>query len=318
MQAGQHKLRILFMGSDAIACPTLERLRARADYEIVAVVTQPDRPGGRRLRTRACAVKDHALKAGLAVFDPEKVGAANSVEHMARLAPDLLVVVAYGQYISSKVLAVPRLAAINLHPSLLPKYRGASPIQMAVADGESVTGVTILHVSREMDGGDIILQREVPIHDEDTSLTLQARLAEAGAEAMIEAIDALAAGTAARMPQDEARATYVGRLNKEDGYLDWSRSAHTLRNRIRGFQPWPGCSCVDPHDPEARLKIHEARVEAGRGEPGTVLDCGRDGPLVATGDGALRLLRVQPPGKKPMDGGAYLHGYRLQVGDRLG
>lgn len=317
MNTDVQKLRILFMGSDEIACPTLERLMARPDLEVVAVVTQPDRPRGRRLRTRACFVKERAVEAGLTVLDPEKVGAEAAVEEIAALQPDLIVVVAYGQYISAKVLAIPRLAAINLHPSLLPKYRGAAPIQMAVAEGETETGVTILHVSKEMDAGDIILQEKVPIDDEDTSVTLQVRLARRGAEVMLEAIDGLAAGMASRTPQNEAETVYVSKLSKEDGYLDWSVSAETLRNRVRGFQPWPGCSCVDPCDPSVRLKVIEVRVEDGVGEPGTVLECGKAGPLVAAGAKALRLLTVQPPGKKAMDGGAYLRGYRLKAGDRL-
>lgn len=317
MSAGQNKLRILFMGSDEIACPTLERLTGRADLDVVAVVTQPDRPCGRRLQTRACLVKERAVEAGLNVLSPEKVGTDASVHEIAEFAPDVIVVVAYGQYIKQDILSLPRLGAINLHPSLLPKYRGAAPIQMAVADGQKVTGVTILHVSKEMDAGDMILQEEVEIGEDDTSVTLQIRLAEAGGDLMLEAIDALAAGTAPRIPQDEARATYVGRLTKADGYLDWSMAAETLRNRVRGFQPWPGCSFVDPADASARVKVWEARVEAGDGEPGAVLETGKAGPLVATGENSLRLVRVQPPGKKAMDGGAYLRGYRVKVGDRL-
>lgn len=308
-------MRIVFLGSAAIGFQTLENLLASSQDELVGVVTQPDRPAGRKLNPVPCPVKTFALERGLSVFSPEKVGSEESFQTLEKLNADLFVVVAYGQYIPQSVLALPPCGAINLHPSLLPKYRGSSPIQWALANGDSMTGVTILYVSEKMDSGEILCQREVPIGSEDNALTMEPILAQAGADLLMEAVEQIRSGTVAARPQDDAAATEVRKLTKEDGRLDWTLPAQILNNRIRAFIVWPGCFCQAG---SARLKVFRARVEAGSGSPGELLDISGDGPLVATGEGALRLLEVQPEGKRAMDGASYLRGYPLQLGDSLG
>lgn len=313
-------MRTVFFGSAPIAFPLLDALLESPLDEVACVVTQPDRPVGRRLKLTPCPVKEIALEKGLPVFSPEKIGDEESIRTLKAQEADLFVVVAYGQYIPPPVLDIPPKGAINLHPSLLPKYRGSSPIQWALANGDEVTGATILYVSRKMDAGDIILQQKLPIHPEDNAVTLEQRLSKAGAELLTEAVDRIRAGTVQAVPQDDAAATEVRKLVKEDGRLDWTLRAHTLNNRIRAFVAWPGCFCEAPSrsGEMQRIKILRARVEEGRGAPGEVLDASGDGPLIATGEKALRLLDIQPAGKKAMDGAAYLRGHPLTPGSFLG
>ena len=314
---GTESMRILFMGSGEIARPTLERLLDSDAHEVVAVVTQPDRPRGRKLLVAACPVKAFAQAQGVPVWTPEKVGEDAVVDAIVALAPDLIVVAAYGQYIKPAILDIPPFEAVNLHPSLLPKYRGAAPIRMAIANGEKTTGVTTLYVASEMDAGDTILQESTAIGPDDTAESLAPRLAEIGARLMVKTVDLMQEGRAPRIPQDHAAATYVHKLTKEDGRIDWSLPAETIRNRVRGFTPWPGCFCPTAPGSKKSLKIRSVRVEAGTGPPGSVLAVGGDGPLLATGEHALRLLEVQPEGKRPMTGAAFLQGHPLQPGDRF-
>jgi methionyl-tRNA formyltransferase len=312
-------MRIVFFGSAPIGFPLLDALLASEADDMVGVVTQPDRPVGRKQKLTPCAVKAYASEKSLNILSPEKVGHPDSLEALRALNADLFVVIAYGQYIPPSILELPNLGSINLHPSLLPKYRGSSPIQWALANGDQMTGVTILYVSDKMDSGDIILQREIPIRPQDNAETLEPILATAGAELLMEAIEQIRAGTVKAQPQDDAAATEVRKLVKEDGRIDWALSAEELRNRVRAFIQWPGCFCEAPcRTGMQRVKLQDVQVELGAGTPGEVLDVGPDGPLIATGKGALRLLRLQPAGKNAMDGGAYLRGYPLQPGDRLG
>jgi methionyl-tRNA formyltransferase len=306
-------MRVVFFGSATIGFPLLEALLASSQDEVVMVVTQPDRPAGRKQQLTPCPVKSFAQERGLPELSPEKV--KDCLPELIALNADLFVVVAYGQYIPQSVLALPKHGAINLHPSLLPKYRGSSPIQWALANGDTVTGVTILYVSEKMDAGDIILQRNVPIGVNDTSATLEPILAAAGAELLMEAVEQIRNGNVFRHPQDDAYASEVRKLTKEDGRLDWTLSAETLRNRIRGFTPWPGCFCELSDG--SRLKILKAVVEARIGVPGEILGVDGAGPLVAAGEGALRLIEVQPSGKCVMDGASYLRGYPMLQGVRL-
>lgn len=312
-------MRVVFFGSASIGFPLLDALLASSADEVVAVITQPDRPVGRKLKLTACPVKEHAQEKGLSVLSPEKVGSAESIEALSALNVDLFVVVAYGQYIPPAVLALPKHGSINLHPSLLPKYRGSSPIQWALANGDSMTGSTILYVSEKMDSGDIILQRDVPIRPEDNAATLEPVLAQVGAELLLEAMEQIRSGTVQAQPQDDAAATEVRKLVKEDGRLDWNLPAVVLNNRIRAFISWPGCFCEVPvRNATQRLKVLAARVESGSGAPGEILSVAGEGLLVATAEGALRLLQVQPEGKKAMDAPAYLRGYPLEMGSCLG
>ncbi len=297
-------MRIVFMGSAEFACPAVHAL-LESRHALAGCVTQPDRPRGRHLKLAPCPVKALAEARGISVLSPERIAEASALELLEAWQPEVIVVAAYGQYIPARLLALPRVACINIHPSLLPRYRGAAPIQWAVANGETVTGVSILHVSPKMDAGDIILQEPYPVGEEDTAGSLEPKLAEFGADLMMKAIDQLEAGTAARRPQDEGSVTWARKLEKEDGRLDWRKSAAVLRNEIRGFQPWPGSYTLVQNK---RLKILFARVEAQGGEPGTVLEARGDGLLVACGQGALRLVEVQPEGRPPMPGRAYVNG----------
>ena len=306
-------MRIIFMGSAEFACPAVEALRL-SGHDLVACVTQPDRPKGRHLKLSPCPVKALAEARGIPVQTPERIAEPSALASVEALHADIIVVAAYGQYLPSRLLAMPRVACINIHPSLLPKYRGAAPIQWAVASGDTMTGVTILHVSKQMDAGDLIVQERYPIGDEDTAGSLEPKLAEFGAELLLRAIAQLEQGTAARVAQEEGQVTWARKLDKEDGRLDWSLPAETLRHHIRGFQPWPGAFTMIGN---TRLKILVARVEPGSGEPGCVLEVGGEGPLVACGAQALRLLEVQPEGRPAMPGRAYVNGCPLVPGQLL-
>lgn len=306
-------MRIVFFGSASIGFPVLEAMIASPLDEVVAVVTQPDRPAGRKQQLTPCPVKTFAQERNIRILSPEKV--KDDLAELAALQADLFVVVAYGQYIPSSILALPVHGAINLHPSLLPKYRGSSPIQWALAYGDTVTGVTILYVSEKMDAGDILLQRTVAIDPEDTAATLEPVLAEAGAQLLMEAVHQIRNGKVVRTPQNDAEAVDVCKLAKEDGRLNWSLPAFELRNRIRGFTPWPGCYCELPDG--QRLKVLKAAVEDRSGVPGEILEASGTGPLIATGQGSLRLLTVQPAGKCSMDGAAYLRGNPIAAGQRI-
>ncbi|MFH0953458.1 MAG: methionyl-tRNA formyltransferase [Verrucomicrobiota bacterium] len=311
-------MRVLFMGSGPLACPALRVLLERSADLVVAVVTQPDRPSGRHQRVQPCPVRKFVENRNVPVLAPEDVNDPAVVRQLKAFEPEVLVVADFGQFLKPGVLALPSKTSINIHPSLLPKYRGAAPIQWAIANGEVETGVTILHVTEKMDAGDIILQEKAPIRDQDTATSLEPLLAELGATLLVRALDEIRAGGAPRLPQDESKVTFAPKLEKEDGRINWSQPAETIRNRIRGFQPWPGCFCKVPTQVRPYLKVLQARVEEGKGKRGTVLECGEEGPLVACGQKALRLLLVQPEGKKPMLGGAYLRGHKLAAGEMLG
>lgn len=311
-------MRIVFFGSAEIGYPVLDALLDSPEDEVVAVITQPDRPVGRKLRMTPCPVKEYAQRKELRVFSPEKVGSSESLSELKQLNADLFVVIAYGQYIPQSVLSLPPKRSINLHPSLLPKYRGSSPIQWALANGDMVTGATILYVSEKMDAGDIILQQKVDISPEDNAITMETRLGNVGAKLLMEAVDQIRLGNAKSHPQDDAAATEVRKLTKEDGRLDWTLPADVLNNRIRAFVSWPGCFCEAPsRSGLQRIKVFRAEVESANGAPGEVLDASGKGPLIAAGEGSLRLLEVQPAGKKVMDGSAYLRGYPLTPGIHL-
>jgi methionyl-tRNA formyltransferase len=300
------------MGSAELAIPSLSAILDSGNAEVVGVVTQPDRPAGRTRRPTPCPLKAFADTRGLNLMTPEKVGAPESVEALAALKPDLIVVVAYGQYIPSRVIELAQREAINVHPSLLPKYRGAAPIQWAIANGDNVTGVSIIYLAKTMDAGDILRQETCPIGKDDTSGSLHDKLADLGAELLLKAIDDIRSGTVSRTVQDEAQAVEIRKLAKEDGEIDWSLPAETIRNRIRAFNPWPGSICTLPDG--KFLKIWAAETEEASGRPGELLD---DHLLVAAGDGAVRLTEIQPAGKKRMPAESFLNGHPVPAGEFL-
>lgn len=306
-------MRIIFMGSAELAVPSLKALINSAVDEVVGVVSQPDRPAGRKRRLMSCPLKAFAESHGLNIMTPSRVGDPESVQALNDLQPDLFVVVAYGQYIPTSVIQLAQYEAINVHPSLLPKYRGSAPIQWALLNGDEQTGVSIIYLAKKMDAGDILKQECCPIGPDDTSAALHDRLADLGAELLLHAINAIREGRVSRTVQNEADAVEISKLSKEDGKIDWSKPAEAIRNRIRAFDPWPGSYCILPNGDA--LKIWKASTEPGGGAPGELLD---DRMLVATGSQALRLLEIQPAGRKRMPAEAFLNGYPLEAGSRLG
>ncbi len=301
------------MGSAELAIPSLAAILNDETLEVVGVVAQPDRPAGRKRRPTPCPLKAFAEERGLNIMTPEKVGTPESVAALAALNPDLFVVVAYGQYIPTRIIQLAPHEAINVHPSLLPKYRGSAPIQWAILNGDKLTGVSIISLAQKMDAGDILRQETYPIGEDDTSGTLHDKLAVFGAELLLKTIDDLCAGTVSRTPQDETQAVEIRKLTKEDGEIDWALPAETIRNRIRAFDPWPGSSCKLPAG--ERLKVWGAELEEGNGAPGELLDTQL---LVATGSGGVRLTEIQPSGKKRMPSVSFLNGHPLVKGELLG
>jgi methionyl-tRNA formyltransferase len=306
-------LRVVFLGTPAFALPSLRALAS--DTTLVLVVTQPDRPAGRGRRLTAPPVAAAARELGLRLIQPASLRSPAVQAEIAALRPDLLVVVAYGRIIPPGVLTIPPVGGINLHPSLLPAYRGASPIQAAIADGARTTGVTVMHLASELDAGDIILQREIAIDPEETAGELEARLAADGAALLRQAVERLARGDAPRIPQDHSRATYVGKVTKADGEIRWTRPAQDLVNHVRAMNPWP---CAFTGWREGILKIWKAQATDERGVPGTLLRADAQGIVIATGAGALVLLEVQPEAGRRMSAAEFVRGRRLDRAERFG
>jgi len=305
-------MRIVFMGSAELAIASLQAVLHAGQDQVVGVVTQPDRPAGRKRALTPCPLKAFAEEQGLRVMTPVKIGSEASVQALAALEPDLFVVVAYGQYIPGRVIKLAPKEAINVHPSLLPKYRGAAPIQWAILNGDDKTGVSIIYLAPKMDAGDILRQETWTIDPDDTSATLHDKLAVFGADLLLKAMDDIRNGTVSRTVQDESRAVEIRKLTKEDGAIDWSLPAGSIRNRIRAFDPWPGSYCRLPGD--EILRVWRAEVESAEGSAGELLD---DGLLVAAGSGALRLTEVQPVGGRRMPAASFLNGHPLAKGVRL-
>ncbi len=290
-------MRIVFAGTPEFAAHHLQAL-LNAGQSVVAVYTQPDRPAGRGQKLMPSPVKQLAERHGLAVRQPPTLRDPAAQAELAALVPDLMVVVAYGLILPQAVLDIPRLGCINSHASLLPRWRGAAPIQRAVEAGDAESGVTVMRMEAGLDTGPMLLKARTPIGPEDTGGSLHDRLAELGAAAVVRALQGLADGTLTGEVQDDALATYAHKLNKDEATLDWRRPAVELERRIRAFTPWPACHTR--LDGET-LKVLAARPGQGAGEPGTVLAASRDGLSVACGEGALRLTRLQLPGGKPLD-----------------
>lgn len=308
-------MRLVFLGTPAFAVPTLQAVVA-AGHEVLAVVTQPDRPAGRGQQLAVSPVKQAAQALHLPVFQPERVKHPEAVAHLAALAPKAMVIVGYGQIIPQSVIDLAPLGIINVHASLLPRYRGAAPIQWAIARGETLTGVTTMRIDAGLDTGDILLQRETAIGEEETALELAPRLAAMGATLLVETLAGLEAGLIAPRPQDSAQATYAPLLKKEDGLINWNRPAPEIHNRVRGLLPWPGCYTGFRGQ---LLHIWKARLgEGGAGKPGA-LRAAQGRLWVDCGEGtSLELLEVQLEGRKRMAAGAFLSGQRLSHNEVFG
>lgn len=308
-------MRIVFLGTADFAVPSLYRL-IMAGHDVALVVTQPDRPRGRGRRPGVSPVKEMAQRFGIPVYQPERIRAAEAVETICRVGAEVLVVVAYGQILPRQLLDCVPLGGINLHGSLLPAYRGAAPIQRAIMAGERVTGVTTMHMTEEMDAGDIILQRQCAI-GEDSYGELSQRLALLGADLLQETLDQLHWGTAPRVPQDASRATYAPPLQRGDERIDWRCPARDVVNRVRALSPAPGAVTRVGDSP---LKILRARVVPGvtGRAPGEVVEVvPGEGFVVQAGDEAVLVLEVQPAGRRRMPAADYLRGHRLPPGTRL-
>jgi methionyl-tRNA formyltransferase len=304
-------MRIVFMGTAELACPCLEAVAGMPGHEVVAVVTQPDRPKGRDLQPAPPPVKVVAQRLGLPVQQPLKIREPGAIEALRAMQPDLIAVVAYGQILPKSVLEIPHLGCLNVHTSLLPRWRGAAPIQYAILHGDRETGVTTMYMDEHMDTGDIILQRAQLIHAEDTSATLHDRLAKLGAELLAETVRLIPEGKAPRAKQDETKATYAKKIAKEEGRIDWTKSAVEIERQIRAFNSWPSAYT---HWGKLLLKIWKAEVvENASGNPGEVLA----DFTVATGHGGLRILELQPANSKRMPVEAFLRGHRIEAGTVL-
>jgi methionyl-tRNA formyltransferase len=310
-------VRIVFCGTPQFAVPTLEHL-VRAGHEVALVVTQPDRPKGRGGELAAPPVKQAAAKLGIRVAQPEKIkqNAAFRAE-LEGIAPRAIIVVGYGRILPQWMIDLPELGNLNVHASLLPKYRGAAPIQWAIANGESVTGVTTMRIDAGLDTGDVLLQAATPIRASDTAVTLGPKLAELGAALLIETLQRLESGTPAPTPQDASQATLAPILKKDDGLIDWQRTAIETWNRWRGFQPWPGAFTTFRGK---QLQISEARPahQASTLAPGEIAVA--DGKLLVGcgGGSALEVAELQPEGKKRMAAADFLNGYRPKAGETMG
>lgn len=311
-------MRIVFFGTPAFAVPTLSALLA-SSHEVTGVVTQPDKPRGRGQRVTDAPVKVYAVERGLPVLQPERLGRDTFEAPFTALQGDLGVVAAYGKILPQWLLDTPRLGMINVHASLLPKYRGAAPVHRAVMNGESETGVTIMRVVKALDAGPMMARVGRPIGPDETSDVVERDLAVLGADLLVSVVDDLEAGCAQEAPQDEAQATYAPRLTKEEGLLDFSLPAGAVHNRVRGLRPWP--TAYTFHGGQ-RLVIHHARISetAATGiEPGTVVTAGRNGITVACGHGtAIDILQLQPEGRRSMSARDFLAGRGVLVGQRFG
>ncbi len=310
-------MKLVYIGTPVSSAACLRRLTREA-WPIVGVVTQPDRPKGRSGVLRPPPVKEAALELGLPVHQPDRASAPEFLDVIHALEPGLIVVFAYGEILSDAFLAMPAISTINLHLSLLPRYRGAAPVQWAIANGETTTGVTVMHIARQMDSGDVILQRTEPVRPDDTGESLEARLGDIGSTLLVEAIHAIEEGTAPRIPQDHDQATFAPKLTKEHGLIDWTQPAEAIERRVRAFIPWPVAYTFLPTSSGPKLlRVLEARVAEGHGTPGRIA-VERKTLSVGTGDGLLELRRVQPEGKRPMTAAEFVAGHRIADGTKLG
>lgn len=305
-------MRIVFLGTGEIAIPTFRSLLA-SSHEVLTLVTQPDKPVGRRSQPQPPAIKVIAAEAGIPVLQPQKIRSPEALAQLADLAPEIIVVMAYGQILPQKLIEIPGKAIINLHASLLPKYRGASCLQAAIINGDQTTGWTVMHVVKALDAGDIIEQQSLDLAPAETGETLHERLAQAGPISLLSALNHLEQGIATQTPQDEDQMSYAPKLEREDGRLDWTRPAAELERKIRAYHSWPGTftTFVDGKGKQKRLKVFPPTTcSENQSTPGQLIE--QDGALlVACGTGALRLELIQPEGSKPMSGGDFLRGVSI-------
>lgn len=305
-------MRVIFMGTPDFSVETLEEI-IKAGHEVVLVVSQPDKAVGRSKALKYTPVKACAIEHGIEVYQPEKVKEAECVEYLRGYEPDIIIVEAFGQIIPKAILDMPRYGCVNVHASLLPKYRGAAPIQWAVINGDVVTGVTTMRMKEGIDTGDMILKQEVIIREDETGGSLFERLSKVGAKLCVKTMEAIEAGTATYTPQNDEEATHTKKINKELGSIDWTRDAKTIECLIRGLDPWPSAYT---RLNDKTLKIWKAKVIPGESgtAPGCIVNVEKSGITVQTGDGMLLLTEIQLEGKKRMSVEAFLNGYPVEAG----
>lgn len=310
-------MRIVFMGTPDFAVGSLQALCESGKHEILAVVTQPDRPKGRGNKLLQTPVKEYALAQGLTVYQPQKVKTPEFVELLHELQPELIVVAAFGQFLSKEILELPKYGCINVHASLLPKYRGAAPIQYAIIKGEKESGVTIMQMDIGMDTGAMLDKVVVPIAENTTMGELHDALREQGAALLLEVIDKIAAGTAVAEPQDDAQATYATLLDRSMEHIDWSKTAQEVHNLIRGFNPAPSTFTKLPNGKSLKIWGSKMTGKSSTAAAGTVIETGKHSFFVACGEGVLEITEVQPESKKRMPAQVFLNGRGVQEGDLL-
>lgn len=308
-------MKIIFMGTPDFSVGTLEAL-VEAGHEVVLAVTQPDKPKGRGKEMQFTPVKECALKHNIPVYQPRRVREAECVEELRKYEADIMVVVAFGQILPKEILEMTPYGCVNVHASLLPKYRGAAPIQWSIIDGEEVTGVTTMQMDEGLDTGDMLLKTEIPIDAKETGGSLHDKLADAGAKLCVETLKALEEKTVIPVPQGETTTSYAKMLDKQLGNIDWNQSGITIERLIRGLTPWP--SAYTGWNGKV-MKIWDAQVMEGSSdkEPGTIVKVEKDAFFVQTGEGLLKVCELQIPGKKRMDSGAFLRGYQVKAGEVL-
>lgn len=310
-------MRIVFMGTPDFAVGSLQALCESCKHEILAVVTQPDRPKGRGNKLLQTPVKEYALEQGLTVYQPQKVKTPEFVELLHELQPELIVVAAFGQFLSKEILELPKYGCINVHASLLPKYRGAAPIQYAIIKGEKESGVTIMQMDIGMDTGAMLDKVVVPIAENTTMGELHDALREQGAALLLQVIDKIAAGTAVAEPQDDAQATYATLLDRSMEHIDWSKTAQEVHNLIRGFNPAPSTFTKLPNGKSLKIWGSKMTDKSSAAAAGTVIETGKHSFFVACGEGVLEITEVQPESKKRMPAQVFLNGRGVQEGDLL-
>lgn len=312
-------LRIVFFGTAELACASLQALARQSDFTVVSVVTQPDKPRGRDLRLQPSAVKATALALNIPVLQPKRARDEAFIAQIRELAPDLSVVVAYGQILPQTLLDIPKHGSLNVHTSLLPKHRGAAPIQWAILSGDAETGVSIMKMDAGLDTGPILSERRTPISQSDNSQTLHDRLAQIGAELLVETIPAWVSGCITPRAQPEG-ATYARKIEKADGLIDWEQPGAEISRRVRAFTPWPGAfTFLEAAGGRRMIKVLEGSADAATAEPtsgaaGVIISTSREGILVRTGAGAFRITALQPEGRKRMTAQEFLTGNPLAPG----
>jgi len=306
-------MRVVFIGTGEIGVPTLHALLGSEEHQLAAVVTQPDKPVGREQRIEPSPIKKALAGTKIPILQPARIKDRQSIEEISARSPQAIIVMAYGQILPRGILETPRVACLNLHASLLPRHRGAAPIQAAIASGDPETGITVMYMDEGLDTGDILLQRKIDILPTETGGSLHDRLGQIAPDALLESLQLLAKEIAPRIPQNNALATYAPKLNRNDGKIDWSQPADILERKIRAFNPWPGAfTTVTAKSGKPRnLKIFSASIVDLVGEAGEILQTGKRGLVIAASDRALSLeeVQLQPEGKRRMTSAEFLHGF---------